>query len=88
MVINVVTIRKYYNLQHYPIIMLENWCENVDKYRAFSTLSIDLSKTFDCLPHEVLIAKLHLYGFHADKSLNLMYDYLTNKKQSVKVGGT
>ena len=87
MIINVVTIRKGYNLQHCPIIMLENWCENVDKVGAFSALLSNLPKTYDCLPHEFLIAKLHSYGFHADKSLNLIYDYLTNKKQRVKLGG-
>ena len=87
MIINVVTIRKGYNLQHCPIIMLENWCENVDKAGAFSALLSNLPKTYDCLPHEFLIAKLHSYGFHADKSLNLIYDYLTNKKRRVKLGG-
>ena len=44
----------------------------------------DLSKAFDCLSHELLIAKLHAYGFDK-RSLVLIYNYLSNRKQRVKV---
>ena len=41
-------------------------------------------KAFDCLPHELLIAKLDAYGF--DKSsLKLIHSYLSNRKQRVKI---
>ena len=44
----------------------------------------DLSKAFDCISHELLIAKLHAYGFDK-RSLVLIYNYLSNRKQRVKV---
>ena len=47
-------------------------------------LLTDRSKAFDCLPHELLIAKLDAYGF--DKSsLKLIHSYLSNRKQRVKI---
>ena len=46
---------------------------------------MDLSKAFDCLPHDLLIAKLDAYGFSKD-SFDLIFDYLSNRKQRVKVG--
>ena len=50
------------------------------------TLSVNLSKAFDCLPHDLLIAKLHAYGFEKS-ALNFIYDYLTKRTQRTKVGG-
>ena len=47
---------------------------------------MDLSKVFDCLDHDLLIAKPHAYGF-SRSSLALIYSYLNERKQRVKVNG-
>ena len=64
--------------------MLETWKEAADNNKAFGALSTDLSKAFDCLSHDLLIAKLHAYGLDLT-SLKIVQDYLTNKKQRAKV---
>ena len=43
--------------------MIEKCKESVDNGGAFRALMTNLSKTFDCLHHELLIAKLYAYGF-------------------------
>ena len=72
-----------FSIQHCLITLIEKWKERVDNSGAFGALLTDLSKAFDCLPHELLIAKLDAYGF--DKSsLKSIYSYLSNTKQRVK----
>ena len=46
---------------------------------------MDLSKAFDCLPHNLLLAKLKAYDLN-DHSINLLRNYLSNRKQRVKIG--
>ena len=48
---------------------------------------MDLSKAFDCLSHELLIAKLSAYGFSMS-SLRLIHSYLSERKQRVKMNGS
>ena len=45
---------------------------------------MDLSKTFDTINHDLLIAKLHVYGF-SKESLKLIKSYLSNRWQRTKV---
>ena len=67
--------------------MFEKWRKFLDKGGAFGALLTDLSKAFDCLPHELLVTKLHAYGVHIP-SLKLLHSYLTKRKQRVKLNGT
>ena len=48
---------------------------------------MDLSKAFDCMDHELLIAKLSAYGFCND-ALLMIYSYLTGRKKRVKINGS
>ena len=77
---------KGYNSQHCLITVTEKWRERVDKGDVFRGSLTHQLKVFDCLPNELLITKLHVYDFDI-KSLNLIYDYLSIRKQRVKVGG-
>ena len=57
------------------------------KKKPCGALLNDLSKVFDCVSHELLIAKLHAYGF--DKSsLELVHSYLSDRKQRVRIENT
>jgi hypothetical protein len=46
---------------------------------------MDLSKAFDCLPHDLLLLKLESYGL-SKSALNLSKGFLSNRKQCVKIG--
>ena len=56
------------------------------KKKVVGAVLTDLSKAFDCLPHDLLIAKLHAYGFEKH-ALNFIHSYLTERTQRTHVDG-
>ena len=67
--------------------MNEKWKKIVDDGGVFGALLTDLSKAFDCIAHDLIIAKLESYGFQID-TLKLIHNYLSNRKQRIKVNDT
>ena len=66
------------------IKMVEEWKENLDNNSIVGAILPDLSKAFDCIPHDLLIAKSSAYGLNSD-SLCYIYSYLKDRKQCVQI---
>ena len=78
--------RKGHSTQHALLYMVEKMKMALDKGMCTEILMTDLSKAFDCLSHQLMIAKLYAYGF-SKNSLNLINDYFQNRKQRTKIRG-
>ena len=76
--------QKSFSVRQCLLVMPEKWKKSVDNGKAFGALLTNLSKAFDCLDHELLIAKLNAYGFNLP-SLKLIHDYLSNRTQRTKI---
>ena len=78
--------RKGYSSQHSLLVMTEKFKESIDKGNAFGALLTDLSKAFNCIDDTLLIAKLSAFGV-SPLSLKLLYSYLSNRTQQIKING-
>ena len=54
------------------------------QYFVVGAVLTDLSRAFDCIPHDLLIAKLLAYGLKSD-SLCYIYSYLKDHTQCVQI---
>ena len=68
-----------YGTQYVIIRLVEEWQEQIDHNKIVGTVLLDLSKAFDCIPHDFLIAKLNTYGLDKN-TLTLFFSYLKNRK--------
>ena len=79
--------RKGYSTQYCLMVMIDKWKKAMDKGKFAGALLTDLSKAFDCLNHELIIAKLEAYGF--DQSpISYIFSYPTDRKQRTKVNNS
>ena len=64
--------------------MVEKWRQCLDNRGVSGALLTDLSKAFNCILHDLLIAKLAAFGFDYN-SLQILQSYLSNRKQRAKI---
>ena len=76
-----------YSSNHVLLRLIENWKKSLDNKNFVGTVLMDLSKAFDCIPHDLLVAKIHAYGLSED-TVTFMYLYLKRRKQGVKINNT
>ena len=79
--------RKGYDTHQCLLKMLEKWKRSANGGKVFGALLTDLSKVFDSLDHELLIAKLNAYGFSLP-ALRPINDYSSNRRQRTRIGNS
>ena len=76
--------RKNFDTQQALLALIENWEKVLDNKGFGGAVLMDLSKAFDTINHDLLVAKLHTYGFSND-NLKLLYSYLNNRWYRTKI---
>ena len=66
--------------------LTDDWRRALDKKKDVGVVAIDLSKAFDSICHNLLLAKLKAYGVQ-DSALKLIQSYLLGRLQRVKCNG-
>ena len=77
--------RHGYETQNSLLNMIEKLRKIRDKKVIFAAVLTDSLNAFDCIPHNLLIAKLSAYGFDT-KSLMFILAYLKSRKQRTSIG--
>ena len=76
--------KKGFNTQYTLLSLIEKWKKTTGNKGFAGGVLMDLSKAFDTLNHQLLIAKRHAYGF-GKESLMLLLSYLSNCWQRTKI---
>ena len=72
------------NPQHALIRLLEEWTQHLDNNNVVAGDFMDLSKAFDYVPHDLLIAKLAVCSVDENLLMHIYY-YLFNRKQCFRI---
>ena len=75
--------RKFYSTNHVLLKLIEEWKKSLDDKSIIGAVLMYFSKGFDCIPHDLLVAKLHVYGLSMD-AITFVYSYMKRRKQGVK----
>ena len=75
---------KGFSTQYALLSLIERWKKILDEIGFVDAVLMDLSKAFDTLNHELLIAKLIVYGSN-NESLKFIRSYFTNRWQRTKI---
>ena len=65
--------------------MIENWKTQLNKGNKIGVIIMDLSKAFNTLNHDLLVAKLETYGLELNAA-SFIKSYLVNRYQLCKIG--
>ena len=79
--------REAYSTQHVLKRLEKEWRERLGNNYFAGAILMDLSKAFDCIQHDLIIAKLVAYGLD-DRALKLIFSCLKNRKQCVRINNT
>ena len=71
--------RKGFNTQHCLLAMIEKWRITLNKGGETGEVLTDFSKAFDCIDHNLFIAKLYAYGFEK-QSIDFLHSYLIKRE--------
>ena len=76
-----------HNIQHTLFKLLQSWQKELDEKVMMATVLMDLSRAYDCIPLDLLMAKLNAYGID-NVWLLLISDHLSHLKQRTKIGSS
>ena len=62
--------RKAYSAQNAIFRLIQSWQNEIDDSGFVGTILMDLSEAYDCLPHDLMVAKLEAYDI-SKESLQL-----------------
>ena len=71
--------------QHAQFMLIQSWQKRLDESGFVRTILMDLSKAYDCLPHDLIATKIETFAL-TKQILQLISNYLSYHKQRTKIG--
>ena len=79
---NVFAYRDYHGCDTAILSLTEQFKKELDNHKVISLVSMDLSKAFDTLPHDLIVKKLEDYGGDSKLSTSLRIIEVTDNNAS------